>query len=635
MIWICVLPVKPGFMDTTQDETWIKTSTLENGGYNINIANRKERSGGGLALVTKNKYEVKMVDKGENLSFQYTLWRITIHKIELLVIAVYRPPYSAVNQTTLNTFLDEFPDWLSTKITEDKNIVVVGDFNVHVNDGSDIDTSIFNDMMIEMGIKQWVTFPTHHNGNSLDLVMTELGSKLTVNKCEEGPFLSDHCIIDFSIEYSQEEPEQKQVMYRKIKSIDPELMSDDIDLKQLDGEGDINLYAKTLESALKKPLDKHAPEKMKVIKDRTRQPWFDSNLKIQKQKTRRSERRWRKYRQDHQWLAYKADMRDYRATLKQHRQEIFSNIILECGRDNKKLYNAINSITGVKKSNLMPSGNSDLYLANTFADHFINKIQKIRDALSSAEIYDPSKTPRVNIPEFKCFEPMPQEEVLRVINAMPTKSCEIDLVPTRLFKQLAPRIIKNLTELINLSLTKGIFVEDWKLATIRPFLKKKGLDLTVGNYHSVSNLMFLSKLLEKCALTQFSKHCDNNHLIPDYQSTYRQGYSCETALLKLVNDVLWSFEAGNTTNFMAIDLLVAFDTMDHNILLQVLRYKFNICGKALTWFDTYLCPKDCRVNVGKEYSSSRDLTCSVSQGSICGPVLYLAYASTFPEAIPN
>ena len=151
----------------------------------------------------------------------------------------------------------------------------------------------------------------------------------------------------------------------------------------------------------------------------------------------------------------------------------------------------------------------------------------------------------------------------------------------------------------------------------------------------MSNLTFLSKLIEKCALTQFSKHCDNNHLIPDYQSAYRQGYSCEAALLKLVNDILWSLERGNANNFIAIDLLAAFDTVDHNILLQVLRYKFNICGKALTWFDTYLHPGGCRVNVGKEYSSNWDLTCSVPQGSIYGPVLCLAYASTFPKAIPN
>ena len=72
--------------------------------------------------------------------------------------------------------------------------------------------------------------------------------------------------------------------YRKIKDIDPELMSNDIDLKQLDREGDVNLYAKTLESALKEALEIHASQKMKVIKDRTRQPWFDNDLKIQKKK---------------------------------------------------------------------------------------------------------------------------------------------------------------------------------------------------------------------------------------------------------------------------------------------------------------------------------------------------------------
>ena len=148
-------------------------------------------------------------------------------------------------------------------------------------------------------------------------------------------------------------------------------------------------------------------------------------------------------------------------------------------------------------------------------------------------------------------------------------------------------------------------------------------------------LTFLSKLLEKCALTQFPNIVITTTLSQITSLCTDKETGCETALLKLVNNVLWSFERGNATNFMAIDLLVAFDTMDHNILLQVLRYKFNICGKALTWFDTYLHPRGCRVNVGKEYSSNRDLTCSVPQGSIRGPVLYLAYASKFPEAIPN
>ena len=80
------------------------------------------------------------------------------------------------------------------------------------------------------------------------------------------------------------------------------------------------------------------------------------------------------------------------------------------------------------------------------------------------------------------------------------------------------------------------FVPTWKTAVIR---KKTGLDLISSNYQPVSNLTFLSKVLEKAALQQFNHHCNVNNLMSDYQSAYRPGYSCETALVKLMNELLW------------------------------------------------------------------------------------------------
>ena len=82
------------------------------------------------------------------------------------------------------------------------------------------------------------------------------------------------------------------------------------------------------------------------------------------------------------------------------------------------------------------------------------------------------------------------------------------------------------------------------------------------------------------------------------------------------------------TNLMAIDLLAAFDTVDHVILLDVLQKRFGIEGVALSWFDNYLYPRFCKVNVGKAYSSSRELECCVPQGLCAGPILYTAYGST-------
>ena len=146
------------------------------------------------------------------------------------------------------------------------------------------------------------------------------------------------------------------------------------------------------------------------------------------------------------------------------------------------------------------------------------------------------------IPTLSQFDPMTTEEVARLISSMATKSCELDAIPTSVLKQITPSIVHTITKIINISLTQGIFAEEWKTAIVHPLLKKLGSELIPSNYRPVSNLSFLSKLLEKCALQQFNNHCITNKLLPDYQSAYRKNYSTETSLIKLVNDILWAME---------------------------------------------------------------------------------------------
>ena len=122
--------------------------------------------------------------------------------------------------------------------------------------------------------------------------------------------------------------------------------------------------------------------------------------------------------------------------------------------------------------------------------------------------------------------------------------------------------------------------------------------------------------------------------MPDYQSAYRSNYSCETALIKLVNDILCSMENTSVTALMAIDLSAAFDTVDHDVLLSVLSAKFGVVGTALSWFDSYLRPRTCTVHIGSKHSSPKEVAFSVPQGSCLGPVLFLAYSSTMHEIVP-
>ena len=123
--------------------------------------------------------------------------------------------------------------------------------------------------------------------------------------------------------------------------------------------------------------------------------------------------------------------------------------------------------------------------------------------------------------------------------------------------------------------------------------------------------------------------------MPDYQSAYRANQSCETAILKLVNDSLWVMENKYVIAMVTIDVSVTFDTVDHDILLNTLHCKFGISDKAIEWVNSYLRERSRKVNIKNSYPSARQLKFSAPKGSVAGLVLYLAYASMLEEVIQN
>ena len=122
---------------------------------------------------------------------------------------------------------------------------------------------------------------------------------------------------------------------------------------------------------------------------------------------------------------------------------------------------------------------------------------------------------------------------------------------------------------------------------MKPLLKKTTLKPEImKNYRPVSNLSFLSKILEKVVLRQLSNHLLTNNLFYSHQSAYRAGHSTETALLKIVND-LSALDEDKVSLLSLLDLSAAFDTIDHSILLSRLSYSFGISDTVLDWFTSY------------------------------------------------
>ena len=153
------------------------------------------------------------------------------------------------------------------------------------------------------------------------------------------------------------------------------------------------------------------------------------------------------------------------------------------------------------------------------------------------------------------------------------------------------------------------------------------------NYRPVSNLPFLSKLLEKVVQNQLQHHLISNDAMPKFQSAYRQFHSTETAVNKLVNDLLLAADQGQVSALCLLDLTAAFDTVDHSLLLTRLQKCFGVEGSCLEWFSSYLSGRSYCVVVDGVSSKVIYIICSVPQGSVLGPVLFILYVADSADIV--
>ena len=223
-----------------------------------------------------------------------------------------------------------------------------------------------------------------------------------------------------------------------------------------------------------------------------------------------------------------------------------------------------------------------------------------------------------------------QTEVSAMDMGMKSKYCELDPKPTTTLKLTLLTCTLVLTDTINKSLGEGKFCKEQKTARVKPLIKKQGMDLEKSNYCPVSNLPFLSKMVEKAMLRQFNNHCHKYKILPDYQLAYWENYSMETALLKLTKNPMGDEKARNNGSYM-----YAVDMVDHGILLHVLNKVFGITDTVLKWFASYLRPRNLRLSANGKHLLRKKFLFSVPQGSCAGATIFNAYASTLGREIPD
>jgi len=129
-------------------------------------------------------------------------------------------------------------------------------------------------------------------------------------------------------------------------------------------------------------------------------------------------------------------------------------------------------------------------------------------------------------------------------------------------------------------------------------------------------------LLERIVAKQLLTYLDTSQLMPQLQSAYRPRHSTETAVTKVLSDVLSAIDNGSVAALVFLDLSAAFDTVDHEILLRRLE-SFGIGGCTLRWFKSYLVGRRQFVCTFSSSSSPTVTVCGVPQGSVLGPIPFL------------
>jgi len=556
-------------------ESWIKLqdnvtiAKLGPPGYSLDLKPRPgSKRGGGVAVIYKDTFKFKTVATLDFSTFEYSDQTLTHLSTHLRTIVLYRPP-----NTSLALFLEEFSTLLESVAVSPGKLILLGDFNIHVDNSEDTYAKQFLDIVKSFDLVQHVTEPTHKRGHILDLVITRSSDKFA-NIFIDEPEISDHNSVAFVLDQSKPPLPSKVITYRKTKAIDREKFRDDIkdsfhSLKEYDN---VDELADSYNSILNKLLEKHAPVKSKKVTIHPKAPWYTSEINEAKKTKRKAERKWRASRLTVHRQIYISERNKISKLISENKRTYYNKKIEEAPNKQQGLYKCVNSLFNKDTQSKLPDSENDADLCDKIVTFFAEKVKKIEDDLKLLQSEHNNLTD-ISSPACKgnllSFDTVTDELVRSVITSSASKSCILDPIPTYLLKECIDVVLPVITRIINLSLESSTVPKCFKTAAVTPLLKKSTLDPNcLKNFRPVSNLPFISKVLEKVVLKQINAHKTDNNLNEKFQSAYRKNHSTESALLRIQNDLLQCMDQRQCCFLVLLDLSAAFDTANHNILIE-------------------------------------------------------------------
>ena len=581
--------------------------------------------GGGVGICLQNDIfeKVNVYNDDCKQSFEHLSIGLKKSTFDCIVIVIYRK-FDNVN------FIEEFESLLSDLYQKNSNLIILGDFNLHLNTNNKI-VSNFNRLLVEFNLKiiNDLNIPTHNKGNTLDLVICSqpFSSKISKFIVHNDFSISDHFPISFNIDFIVSTYNKKLITYNDFSKIDYEATA--VNLQEILYSADfLNMSTEQLclnYNDTLKQFERSIPKKSFYVRTDKENPWYNKEVNALRKERRRKERRYKIYKTPETKQELKESRNKLIYEIRKSKSSYLIGNVQKANYDTKKLYNLINPL--IKKNNT----ESD-FEAHEHAEYFKNKIETINNEIITKKLILTVNPLMINSfiheKKFEAFELVSEKKVMSLICNLKNKTNQLDPIITKFIKNcnIAKVIAPYLSLFMNRSLQEGVFPNSEKIGIVTPVLKPKKSKDEISSYRPITSLTFISKLLETEVHNQLMSFINKNKLLPSLQSAYKQGHSTTTALIKIHNDIINTLAKGDNIIYMTLDITAAFDTVLHEQLIECLN-KFGFINTPLEWFKSYLNNRFTKIKAKNVCSEKTKLDIGIPQGGVLSPTLYSIYIS--------